>query len=261
LIAFVFLMDNKNFTAGGIKEKMEIGKLGNWVKLRIINYKLLIPILAIIAIPLYFTRSYGAFLGILGGIIYLSLFVKNNRLKIEKHKSKISLALIFVLFLATASLFSGKLEQIYDSDGRSSFHSRLVIWNASAEIIKDHPLFGIGPGTFQQTYLSYAGRFSKPYLEWAVPQPHNVFLAFYLQTGLIGFIGFVLIISWFFKSACRKREAAPCVYAVVSAIMIYILVHGLVDTTYWKNDLALMFWLVISIVLSGKFIVERISSD
>lgn len=27
--------------------------------------------------------------------------------------------------------------------------------------------------------------------------------------------------------------------------MIYALVHGLVDTTYWKNDLALMFWLII----------------
>jgi len=26
---------------------------------------------------------------------------------------------------------------------------------------------------------------------------------------------------------------------------MYILIHGLVDTTYWKNDLSIIFWLVI----------------
>jgi hypothetical protein len=28
----------------------------------------------------------------------------------------------------------------------------------------------------------------------------------------------------------------------------YILVHGLVDTTYWKNDLAVMFWIIIGMM-------------
>ncbi len=27
------------------------------------------------------------------------------------------------------------------------------------------------------------------------------------------------------------------------AIMLYILLHGLVDTTYFKNDLAVVFWM------------------
>ena len=28
--------------------------------------------------------------------------------------------------------------------------------------------------------------------------------------------------------------------------MIYILIHGLVDTTYWRNDLAVVFWMIIA---------------
>ncbi|TSC53324.1 MAG: hypothetical protein LiPW39_336 [Parcubacteria group bacterium LiPW_39] len=31
------------------------------------------------------------------------------------------------------------------------------------------------------------------------------------------------------------------------AVMVYILVHGLLDTTYWKNDLALIFWAIIAL--------------
>ncbi|MCK4891949.1 MAG: hypothetical protein KAS78_04730, partial [Candidatus Pacebacteria bacterium] len=96
-----------------------------------------------------------------------------------------------------------------------------------------------------------AEKFDEQYLEWAVPQPHNIFLAFYLQTGLIGFIGFVLILIWFFK---RMNEAVPRSYNIINALMLYVLIHGFVDTTYWKNDLSLMFWLIIgmSVVESNK---------
>ncbi|MCK4524872.1 MAG: O-antigen ligase family protein, partial [Candidatus Andersenbacteria bacterium] len=124
----------------------------------------------------------------------------------------------------------------------------------AGEIIKDNSLFGIGPGTFQETYLSYAEKFDEQYLEWAVPQPHNIFLAFYLQTGLIGFIGFVLILIWFFK---RMNGAVPHSYNIINVLMIYILIHGLVDTTYWKNDLSLMFWLLIGMAIVGNLALDK----
>ncbi len=33
------------------------------------------------------------------------------------------------------------------------------------------------------------------------------------------------------------------------AAMVAVLIHGLVDTTYFKNDLALLFWLVVTAAL------------
>ena len=35
--------------------------------------------------------------------------------------------------------------------------------------------------------------------------------------------------------------------------MIYILVHGLVDTTYWRNDLAFLFW---AIIVANLYLAE-----
>lgn len=121
-----------------------------------------------------------------------------------------------------------------------------MVWQSAILIIKDNPIFGIGPGMFQEYYLNYQRYFS-PYLEWAVPQPHNLFLAFWLQTGIIGMAGFLFLIFWFFGhgfTLILRRIHADIVLALMS-IMVYTLIHGLLDTTYWKNDLSVIFWLII----------------
>ena len=210
--------------------------------------------LIIISIPLFFTYSYGAFLGIFMGALYIF----RNQVSSTRNLVSVYVSLLIIVLAGFIFISSNKFDQIIDSENRSSFHSRLIIWNTSKEIIKDNPIFGIGPGTFQEAYLSYAERFDKPYLEWAVPQPHNIFLAFYLQTGLIGFSGFVLILFWFFKCNyynCRN-EAPFYLYGVINVLMIYVLIHGLLDTTYWKNDLSLMFWLIIGMAVVRNNITE-----
>ncbi len=211
----------------------------------------------IIFIPLCFTFSYGAFLGIVIAIfcIFLPYFNRSlsdfNRQPVKRRRKYLFYGIILYLsiFLLVFSLSFDKFQQISDSQDRSSFHSRLMIWNSSKEILKDNFVFGIGPGTFQNAYLNYADRFSEPYLEWAVPQPHNVFLAFWLQTGLLGLAGFILILVWFFRNGLRyKNTPYNSLVAIPTTLMIYFLIHGLVDTTYWKNDLSLMFWILIGVM-------------
>lgn len=220
------------------------------------SYLLCLAII-IIFIPLYFTFSYGAFLGIAVAVICIFLPCFNrgldgfNRQPVKRRRKYLFYGIILCLsiFLLIFSLSFNKFQQIADSQDRSSFHSRLMIWNSSKEILKDNFVFGIGPGTFQNVYLSYADRFSEPYLEWAVPQPHNVFLAFWLQTGLLGLAGFILILAWFFYNGLKYKNTIHSSQITISMIlMLYFLVHGLVDTTYWKNDLSLMFWILIGIM-------------
>ncbi len=233
LITLFFLLNKKVFN-------IPVRRIGR-------QYPIFSIFLIIISIPLFFTYSYGAFLGIFVGMLYIF----RNQVSGTRNLVSVYVSLLIIVFAGFIFISSNKFDQIIDSENRSSFHSRLMIWNTSGEIIKDNPIFGIGPGTFQKTYLSYAEKFDEPYLEWAVPQPHNIFLAFYLQTGLIGFSGFVLILFWFFKCNyynCRN-EAPFYLYGVINVLMIYILIHGLLDTTYWKNDLSLMFWLIIGMAV------------
>ena len=197
--------------------------------LLIINYLLLIFII-------YLTYSYGAWLGLIGSLIFLLFYLK------LKFSYILLLFLIFALFVSfqfPSQKFQGFLDFSYPS-----LKSRLVIWQSSWEIIKTTPhnfLWGVGPGMFQKYYLEEQVNFD-PYPEWAVPQPHNIFLAFWLQTGLIGLIGFLWLIIILFKNYKLKL-----LNSILLCVVIYILIHGLIDTTYWKNDLSIIFWLIIAL--------------
>jgi O-antigen ligase len=203
---------------------------------------------------IFLTYSYGAWMGFGVAILFLILFFQK---KIVWRK-KVLLLIIATLFLSTFFFFQHNTEkfQNFINFSRSSFESRIMIWKSSAAILKDHPFLGIGPGNFQDFYLDYQKKFPL-YLEWAVPQPHNLFLAFYLQCGLLGLIGFLWLIFLFFKISFRYspaaglpagRQGCRLQVAVLTAIMGYILIHGLVDTPYWKNDLAIIFWIVVGLM-------------
>lgn len=209
------------------------------------NGKLQAMILISCATAILLTRSYGVAVGIAGAIFFFMLkkYASGGREVYSKNKK--TLAVLSVAALALLFFLSfQKYGQIVNSNERSSLHSRLMIWDASREMLKDSPFFGIGPGTFQQVYLEYQSRFSVPYLEWAVAEPHNTFLAFYLQTGIIGLSGFILILFWLYRKS--KYDS------VVFLFLVYFLIHGLVDTLYWKNDLALIFWLMLAMARAGE---------
>jgi O-antigen ligase len=202
------------------------------------NKKIYLGTLPMIVISLYLTQSYAAWLAVFAAVVILALIKK------ELLRWKVALALILI---ASASFFlqkeTDKFNSLVKLEERSSMSSRMMIWSSAIKIGMDNPMIGIGPGNFQNKYLEYQKYFS-PYLEWAVPQPHNLLLAFWLQTGLLGASGFLWIIFLWFRGFMQKNEKQKEDY-ICLGILIYIIIHGLVDTPYFKNDLAVVFWLII----------------
>lgn len=205
---------------------------------------------AVIATALYFTFSYSAWIAVITSLSAAGFVVFKNL----SLKRKILLMVFFVASIAilfTSQLSSNKFDNLVNLVSRSSFNSRMMIWRAALDIGKDNPIIGISPGNFQKYYLDYQKKYPEPYLEWAVPQPHNVFLAFWLQTGIVGLTGFILIlysISMLCLKAVKYNTGdSRIITAACLFIMLYIVLHGLFDTTYWKNDLSVIFWLIIGI--------------
>ncbi|MFA6183880.1 MAG: O-antigen ligase family protein [Parcubacteria group bacterium] len=204
---------------------------------------LIIPIL----ISLFFTHSYSAWIALFISSLIIIFFSSGKKTILF-----IFITTIFFIFFFEHN--SDKLKSLNNSSANSSLSSRIAIWKSAEKIIYDNWLWGIGPGNFQEKYLSYQ-KYFYPYPEWAVPQPHNIFLAFWLQAGFFGLFGFVyLIILWFlkikkiliyFKDFTNRRP-----FLIILSILFYIILHGLTDTTYWKNDLSLIFWLIIFLGLS-----------
>lgn len=191
--------------------------------------------LLVIAAAFYLTRSYAAWLAVLIAIpLAFPKRARNGRMAL----------LIILVAAAWAFLAQGgteKMEALLSFDSRSSLASRLMIWRSALAILKSHWLFGIGPSDFQAFYLEYQ-RYYPPYLEWAVPHPHDTFLWVWLSSGIIGLAGFVRVVFGKAKAVFLDRNEGGAA-VVRRSFIVFFVVASLFDT-YMKNDLAVVFWLM-----------------
>lgn len=196
--------------------------------------------LVILVYCLFFTQSYAGIIGVFGAIGLFTLFYL---IKSPKHRKKMGLALVvlgltFAVVLLT-QINSPKFKQALDWQNRSSTSVRLEIYQISWNMIRENPFTGIGPGLFQANYQTKAfSVLRRTPLEWNMPHAHNIFLGFWLNAGLIGLVAFILILI-----LCHQKFTYPLV------ALWAILIHGLFDMPFWKNDLAMIFWLIIASIL------------
>jgi len=85
--------------------------------------------------------------------------------------------------------------------------------------------------------------------------PHNIFLNFWTELGLLGALLFSwLIVKYLFisfkLSISYLRDKKPEKYLSLGLMcaMIVIVIHGLVDVPYFKNDLSAMFFIFLALL-------------
>lgn len=196
--------------------------------------------LSILIYSLFFTQSYAAIIGIFGsvGLYALYFLISHPR---QRKKVLVALGILGATFLAVivTQINTPKFQQALNWEDRSSTSVRLEIYKTSTHMISRHPFAGVGPGLFQANYQNTAPIvLGRAPLEWNMPHSHNIFLGFWLNTGIIGLIAFVTILVF-----SHRRFTYPLL------ALWGILLHGLFDMPFWKNDLSLIFWLVIASIV------------
>jgi len=129
-----------------------------------------------------------------------------------------------------------------------SLLQRLVIFDQAWTVIMHNPVFGPGLAS----YAAATAPLRSPN-QWPSIYPHNLWLAFWSETGLLGLLSFAAIYGTLLVRGWRALLSATglartVLYGAVGTLIVY-LVHGMVDTPYWKNDLAVEFWLVAAMVI------------
>jgi putative inorganic carbon (HCO3(-)) transporter len=129
---------------------------------------------------------------------------------------------------------------------------RLELWSATLRMLREHPLFGAGLSGFADRIAP----FWNPTHPERFIDPHNIVLNFWVETGVLGVIAFAWILVVAFRVTWRGWRASepdwrPIELGVLLA-MVAIIVHGLVDVPYFKNDLSLQFWALIGLAWAGS---------
>ncbi len=160
---------------------------------------ILTAIMAVAAVAiLILTRSRGAIgsavLAAIGCCVTL-VFAK----RLGRHWKKCVLVGCILFVLAASAVVGHGLAN--DSLPTKTMTFRWYYWTASAEMIADHPLYGVGPGNFAQNYLQYR----RPAAEEEIKAPHNLFVHAAAQYGLPLGTLFVLILAYVLIGATRPR--------------------------------------------------------
>lgn len=124
-----------------------------------------------------------------------------------------------------------------------TLQTRAAIFAATFNIIAAHPVLGVGLGG----YVYNLHGFPEIY-------PHDVYMTFWVELGLLGLLAFLYIFVRLGVSAWRALSSSSgfekaLLWGVVGTVVMWAL-HGIVDSPYWKNDMAVEFWLVVAIAVA-----------
>jgi len=189
-----------------------------------VYFSLLVIVFSLLAV--LGAKTEGAILAIVVSLFFLGFFSKWK--KIFMGGLVVGIALIFIVPAFREAV------TFQDTSG----DVRLALWQGTWNLIKDRPLFGAGLASFQEIYPQY--KLAK-HVE-ALLYPHNIFLDFWVELGLFGIIWLLWVQGKFFLN--NWRAGKPRNIALM-AMMLAILIYGLVDVTYFKNDLAVVFWIIL----------------
>lgn len=126
---------------------------------------------------------------------------------------------------------------------------RLDYWAAAADVVRDHPVIGVGPDRFEQFYAEYYEPVSGfPYEN--TDNPHNVPLSMLVSGGFVlgaCYVAFLLVTGWALVTGLRRTNGERrLLLAAVGGAWLAYQVQSLVSIDI--PPLALVHWVMAAVI-------------
>lgn len=188
------------------------------------------------------TFSRGAIIGVIVGVALVLVFIGAWRWLLGLTAAGVVLSAIGLLIFP---------DRLLDVGGGGSEPTRFAIWRSSIEMIRAHPVFGVGPDQF---LYQYNRRFIEPmgWPERYTSHPHNIILDTWLRLGVLGLASFATLIVglvwWIQKKTSAIRRDAWAIGSI--AALVGGMIHGMLDNGFFLPDLATMSWFFVVILVT-----------
>lgn len=194
------------------------------------------------------TGSRGGMLAVGAGLYFGIVFLLNKFFSAKRTKITVfSVILALVLIVGLVPRFLPDLSAEGVNGGRlvTSNNVRYEIWRTTiTTVIPATSFFGLGWGNYQAVFTDLtAGLVNYPeYIAPLALHPHNFWLMSWVTLGFLGVVGWLAA----FIHVLRLREKFNLFQLALFAAAIAWFTHGLVDTSFYKNDLSPLFFLILA---------------
>jgi O-antigen ligase len=213
---------------------------------------LVIVLTVLLLIALILSLSRGGWFGALIGLFFMSVALLFNPYFQSK---RLLLTLVCGFFVVAFIVLSStpvvkKIRTLEQKGNIPSLKGRVTIWGGIAEMIKDHPLLGTGPGTFATVFTQYQppGFLGRHFMG------HNDYLHFISETGLPLIAVMVwMIVALFVKGFKKLNNPSRLVRGITLGAMsgiTAILVHSIFDFNLHIPANAILFTILAALVAS-----------
>lgn len=228
------------------------------------RFKFLVAGLAVVSASLLVGMS-GSRIGLLTIVLVLAiqlfLMLKSRRLALSK--SNILLVLCLLALFSGLSLGGSKAvaKASHTASAGYTGEMRISLYQISANLIKEKPIFGHGLGSFPRVFqpakVEYIEAHPDAYIiNRAVEHPHNELLQWFVEGGIVAFLALMLLILVTLAKLWQQNMRG----GLLLACLLPIVVHTQVEVPMYTSGIHyFLFLFLLAIVFSEGLTMRRVS--
>ena len=173
---------------------------------------------------------------------------------IVKSKKAIAGALIVCLMIgsifAVSDTYRNRLVSTINITTDYSNIDRLLIWESTANMVKDYPFFGVGLDQFKKFYDA---EYKNPKHKQNLPHTHNNIVQIAAESGLVGLFGFLYLACYiFFKNFNEWRKTKNPYSLMIWGAWLGFMTFGMFDLTIDHSAITKAMWFLFGCILVFK---------
>lgn len=160
----------------------------------------------------------------------------------------------FITATAVVSISPSLMVRTYTAFSSSANADRIAMWRTTSEMIKDHLLFGVGPGMYRRAILPYRENYNVEFLSAA--HAHHNLLQELAERGVVGTV--FLIAFWFtifYMGALRLRlygKQKKELYLCMIVALFSLWVSGMFQYNLGDAENAMLAYLICGFITGWR---------
>ena len=151
-------------------------------------------------------------------------------------------------------------------DHGENLSGRTLMWAAAAQLVRDHPWLGVGPGNYSQAFVAggYAADIPPEYV--GLQNAHNMFLHVSVEAGVFATLCLSVFMLWALRACWRTWTSghtpmlALGMLFALGGFLVHSLSQNFFDARADVERIRLVVWMILAAILALERLPRSVRS-